>query len=169
MSKNQKKKLKKKQKDTKDEEGDSKEQTKVEPTSDLQSMLFKPQQDIQQFSIDELFKEEGVAKSLYKIDLPFSLKMKPSDLYERIKEVAQKRYSHNLPENQKDLGCLKDSSSKLAILRDICVKVGIKLLQGQKEFLLENNEQALRELITQKIKQEQEKSTNQKSSKKQKQ
>jgi hypothetical protein len=44
-------------------------------------MLFRPQGDVQSFSLEELFKSKDVANSLYNIEQPVALKLKPSELY----------------------------------------------------------------------------------------
>lgn len=61
-------------------------------------MLFKPQGDVQSFSIDELFKSKDVATNLHKIEQPAALILKPSELYQRIREIALKRFGYTLPE-----------------------------------------------------------------------
>lgn len=40
-------------------------------------MLFRPQGDVNPFTIDELFKSKEVANSLYKLELPAALSLKP--------------------------------------------------------------------------------------------
>jgi hypothetical protein len=53
---------------------------------------------LQNFSIDELFKESSIAKGILYIEKPEALSMKPADLYTRIKELALKRYGFELTE-----------------------------------------------------------------------
>lgn len=117
-------------------------------------MLFKTQHDATTFSIDDLFKEERISKSLHKIDIPESLKLKPKELYERLKDIAQKRYGFKLPEKQVDLACLQSPSSKISLLRDISIKVGIKIALGQKEFIFDNDSSKLTEKISESYKEE---------------
>ena len=62
-------------------------------------MLFKQNQDIQNFSIDELFKDQQIAHGLLHIDRPSALSLKPNDLYHRIKEIAVRRYGYELPQS----------------------------------------------------------------------
>lgn len=70
--------------------------------------------------------------------------MKPSELYERIKYIAQKRYSYDLPEKQTDLKCLQHANYKISLLRDLCIKLGIKIVSHQnKDYILDNDESAL--------------------------
>jgi len=101
---------------------------------------------LSKFEIDELFKEKSVAKSLIKIERPSVLSMTPKELYEKIKEIVVKRYNYTyLPENQNELYCLKNTSNKISLLRDICLKNGLKLLSSpQKDFLLENEYNAVK-------------------------
>jgi hypothetical protein len=61
-------------------------------------MLFKQNQEISSFSLDELFKEQAVATSLFTIPLPPCLNLKPSEIYERIRQIAAKRFNFILPE-----------------------------------------------------------------------
>lgn len=51
------------------------------------------------FSIGELFKDKTVASSLIKLEQPEVLSLKPTQLYEKIKVIAAKRYGYTLPEN----------------------------------------------------------------------
>lgn len=69
-------------------------------------MLFKSHGDVQSFSIGELFKAKDVAASLHRIEQPAALSMKPSDLYQQIKQIAEKRFRYSLPEKQSELKCL---------------------------------------------------------------
>lgn len=103
-------------------------------------MLFKPNQDVPTFVINELFKEDSVSKTILKIDLPSSLSLKPSDLYNRIRDIATKRYGYELPLSQTELKCLQHPNNKIALLRDLCIKLGIKILSHQhKDYILDND------------------------------
>lgn len=42
-----------------------------------------------------------------------------------------------LPVNQKDLLCMKKANTKLAVLRDICLKIGVKLISH--DYNLDND------------------------------
>ena len=95
--------------------------------------------DIQPFAVEGLFLDANVFKGLLQSEEPSVLTMKPKELYEKIRKVALHRYSLELPENQQDLLCLKKANTKLAVLRDICLKVGVKLLAGGKDFSREYN------------------------------
>lgn len=119
--------------------------------SSLNEMLFRPQgatgvgADVQPFSINELFLNKDVSQSLLKIEQPELLSMKPSQLYEKIKAIAVQRYQYTLlPEKQVELKCISSATNKYALLRDICIKVGIKILShSHKDYILENDLKAL--------------------------
>jgi hypothetical protein len=104
-------------------------------------MLFKQTQEAQQFSIDELFKEHAVSVNLFTIPLPECLTLTPADIYNRIKQIAANRFRYTaLPERQHDLLSLAHSSTKIAILRDLCIKIGIKIrCQISEEYILDND------------------------------
>lgn len=103
-------------------------------------MLFKQNQELQNFSIDELFKDSSIAKGILYIEKPQALSLKPVDLYTKIKELAQKRYGYELPEKQTDLKCLQNQNNKISLLRDLCLKLGIKLLSHtDKDYILDND------------------------------
>jgi len=54
--------------------------------------------------------------------------MRPEELYGRIREIAKVRYGVEMPKRQAEVRCLQMANNKLAILRDLCLKVGIKLI-----------------------------------------
>lgn len=93
--------------------------------------------DLQPFAVEGLFIDPQVFKGLYHIEEPAVLRQKPAELYEQIRNVALHRYSMVLPANQKDLLCLKKANTKLAVLRDICLKIGVKLVSH--EYNLDND------------------------------
>lgn len=55
------------------------------------------------------------------------LKMKPKEFYSRVVYMAKKRYGYELPEDLLELGCRKTEIEKLALLRDFCLKLGVKI------------------------------------------
>ena len=61
-------------------------------------MLFQSSEHVD-FKIDSLFENSALAKSLLSIEMPEALKLKPSELYARIRHVAKARYGHDLPES----------------------------------------------------------------------
>jgi Translation initiation factor eIF3 subunit 135 len=107
-------------------------------------MLFRPQQELANFSISELFKNQEVASALHQIEKPVSLNLKPEELYTKIKHIALARYRHALPDTQIELKCLQNPNNKLSLLRDICIKLGIKIVTHEtKEFILDNDQNIL--------------------------
>ncbi len=104
-------------------------------------MLFRSNQDADLFNVDELFKEKSISQNLLTIEKPKALALKPSELYQRIKDIALWRYKYTLPENQTDLKCLQSSNYKISLLRDLSLKLGLKILNSSsKDFILENDE-----------------------------
>ena len=93
--------------------------------------------DLQPFAVDGLFIDPEVFKGLYHIEEPATLRQKPAELYDQIRSVALHRYSMELPANQRDLLCLQKANTKLAVLRDICLKIGVKLIS--REYSLDND------------------------------
>lgn len=71
---------------------------------------------------------------------PLGLKIKPAELYDEIKNVAKARFGHDLPEDPKKLNCLSTPVNKLALLKEICQKIGIQLeLDSKRTLQLSNN------------------------------
>ena len=62
-------------------------------------------------------------------------------MYEKVKELALKRYGCTLPEKQSELKCLQNACNKISLLRDICLKLGIKILG--REYVMDNDPNAL--------------------------
>ena len=113
-------------------------------------MLFKQSQEPANFKMDDIFKNPIISKGLIKIEKPAVLNMKPAELYARIKDIAQKRYGLTLPENQTELRCLQSATTKLSLLRDICIKVGIKVLShSSKDYILDNSIETLETKLAQ--------------------
>lgn len=96
------------------------------------------------FTLDELFKEKSLSTNLFLLQKPTALSLRPQDLYEKIREIALKRYSYQLPESQTDLKCLQHPNYKLSLLRDLCIKLGIKVLSHKnKDYILDNDASTL--------------------------
>ena len=55
------------------------------------------------------------------------LNLRPSDIWQAIKDICKKRYLYNLPENITDFEPFKYPLTKLATLRDVCLSSGIVL------------------------------------------
>ncbi len=54
-------------------------------------------------------------------------KLKPSEVWKRLKEICQKRYLYELPEKIQDFRPFQYPLTKLATLRDVCLSTGIVL------------------------------------------
>lgn len=90
--------------------------------------------------MEGLFIDSGVFKGLLPLETPAVLRLKPSELYSKIRKVAQIRYGYDLPEKQTDIKSLQHPTSKLALLRDICLKLGVKILAANKDLSLDNEQ-----------------------------
>ena len=76
--------------------------------ADLGEMFLKQgaSGEAQPFAVEGLFIDPAVFKGLLPLEDPAVLKMKPSEFYAKIREVAQIRYGYELPKNQSELKCL---------------------------------------------------------------
>lgn len=90
------------------------------------------------FHLEGLFSDTAVFKHLLPAAQPAALNLKPSELYTKLRLVARQRYSLALPEKQSDLKCLQNSANKLAVMRDVSLKLGVKL-GNTRDFQLEND------------------------------
>jgi hypothetical protein len=97
-------------------------------------------EEVQPFAVDGLFIDMQVFKGLLPIEEPGVLSLKPSEFYARLRIVARQRYGMELPEKQSDIRCLQQGVTKLAVLRDLCLKVGVKLIaNSNREYVLDND------------------------------
>ncbi|CAI2365697.1 unnamed protein product [Moneuplotes crassus] len=55
------------------------------------------------------------------------LSMKPSEFYQKITYLVKKRYGYDLPAKLEDNECRKTYKNKAALLRDLCIKIGLKI------------------------------------------
>lgn len=90
--------------------------------------LGQTQGEVLPFAVEGLFIDTSVFKGLLPLEEPSVLTLKPKEFYAKIRTVAKQRYSLELPEKQSDLRCLQSGVTKLAVLRDLCLKVGVKLI-----------------------------------------
>jgi hypothetical protein len=115
----------------------------VKAPADLGEMFLKQGAsgaDTQPFAVDGLFIDPAVFKGLLPIEEPSILRRKPSEFYAQIRDVARIRYGMELPQRQSELRCLQHANTKLALLRDLCLKVGIKLIShANRDFVLDND------------------------------
>jgi hypothetical protein len=90
------------------EEGSEKKKSSRTAPADLGEMLLKTTSgDIQPFAVEGLFIDPSVFKGLLPIEEPEILKLKPSELYEKIRAVVKNRYGLTLPAKQSELRCLQ--------------------------------------------------------------
>lgn len=73
-----------------------------------------------------------------RLECAAALKHTPKSIYEQIKQVAQARFNHELPEMKK-LVCLASTSNKLSLLRNLCKAIGIQINAQDKAYQLNNN------------------------------
>ena len=75
---------------------------------------------------------------------PEVLLTKPAELYAKIRIVAMQRYGMELPAKQSELRCLQHQNNKIALMRDICLKIGVKLIaHSGRDYCLENDLQVV--------------------------
>jgi hypothetical protein len=94
--------------------------------------------DIQPFEIDGLFIDAQIFKGLLPLEEPATLTLKPSELFAKLRIVSRQRYGLELPVRQSELRCLQNATNKLAVLRDVTLKLGVKLICAR-EFALDND------------------------------
>lgn len=125
----------------------AKEETEI---VDIEELLFKQTHIDFNFEATEIFLEPKISFGLYSNKVMDPFELRPSDLYGRIRELAEKRYSyHLLPPSLTDLKCLSTPGNKFSVLRDLCLCIGLKMnLQADCELLLENDLTRLRQLIS---------------------
>lgn len=58
---------------------------------------------------------------------PSCLNKKPKDFWQQVVYIAQKRYQHCFPDNMEDFKGFKFNFNKLAVLRDLCLSVGLQI------------------------------------------
>ena len=87
-----------------------------------------------------------ISTGLYRLYLPKGLTLKQTEIYEEIKTVAKARFNHDLPDDMRKLQCLQTPVTKISLLREICLKIGIQIDFDAKSVLpLSNN---LTEILT---------------------
>jgi hypothetical protein len=91
----------------------------------LSPQIFPGQEESEEFKLQELFSLPIISTGLFRLSLAKGLTLKPSEIYTEIKGVAKARFSHDLPDDSKKLTCLSNPLNKFALLREICLKVGI--------------------------------------------
>ncbi len=71
--------------------------------------------------------------------MPESLLVRPSEVYEKVCEIAFKRYGHVFPAEQRACPLLSTSSRKFALLRELSRRAFGIVLEAQ-EYFLENEQ-----------------------------
>lgn len=134
----------------KDDKAAAKEETEV---VDIEELLFKQNHIDFTFESTEIFLEPKISFGLYSQKPMDPFELKPSTLYKRIQELAEKRYSYKLlPDSISQLKCLSTANNKFSVLRDLCLCIGLKLnLHSDSELVLENDATKLRQLISAKL------------------
>lgn len=102
----------------------------------MADILFQPSADAEEFSIKDMFANSYFAEGLNRVESSVALSVTPAQLYDQIKEIAQARFGHKLPE-QKKLGCLSSTFQKASLLRDLCKAIGVQL--KAQPYMLSNN------------------------------
>jgi len=96
----------------------------------MSEILFKQneaQLNQEEFKVEDLFSQPVISSGLYRMTPPSSLSVTPREIYEQVKEIAKVKFGHELPSEQKKLGCLQSIPYKTALLRDICKILGVQL------------------------------------------
>lgn len=78
--------------------------------------------------------------------------MTPKKLFSEIKQLADKRYQYKLlPKKLQQLKCLETPANKMSFLRDLSQIIGITLKiheHNEKEIILENDSEKLRQQLS---------------------
>ena len=91
------------------------------------------------FLAEDLFTQPILAKGLLSVPRPACLSLTPAQLFEEIREIASKRFGFELPVDQVKMSCLSRSNNKTAMLRSLCIKIGIQLVAREdRDFILGN-------------------------------
>ena len=56
-----------------------------------------------------------------------SLQLTPQEFYDQVRALASKRFEHELPGEQVALLCMANKKKKAAVLRDLCLSVGLQI------------------------------------------
>jgi hypothetical protein len=92
----------------------------------MSDILFQPSSESEEFSLQSLFSNTYYGQCLNKIESSTAFTLTPAQLYAQIREIAEARFNHQLPE-QKKLGCLGSTFHKASLMRDICRAIGVQL------------------------------------------
>jgi hypothetical protein len=120
---------------------------------DIEELLFKQNHIDFTFESTEIFLDSKISYGLYSQKPMDPFELRPSDIYERVRNLAEKRYAYKLlPDSLTKLKCLSTPGNKFSVLRDLCLCIGLKLnLHSDSELVLENDSTKLRQLISAKL------------------
>ena len=101
------------------------EKPKKPSKTQMADILFKQPETDEVFDVAELFTQTLLAQGLHRLLPPSFMNIQPREIYEQVKEIAKVRFGHELPSEQKKLGCLQTANTKTALLRDLCMSLGV--------------------------------------------
>ena len=109
----------------------------------MSEILFKINEnnigEADEFSVEDLFSQSVLSCGLNRLNTPSFYNITPREIYEQVKEIAQIKFDHELPAEQKKLGCLQSVNYKTALMRDLCRTIGVQItLDESKKLLLGN-------------------------------
>jgi hypothetical protein len=119
--------------------------TKVDKPKTIADILIAHQpipghEEPEEFNVSDLFSLPIISTGLYRLYTPKGLTLKPSEIYAEVRAIAKARFSYDLPEDSKKLICLASPLNKIALLREICQKVGIQMeFDHRRPIALSNN------------------------------
>lgn len=112
-------------------------------TKTIGDILLTPIQagnEPEEFKVSELFTLPLISTGLIRLYTPKGVTIRPSEIYDEIKQIAKSRFGHGLPEDPRKLKCMSTPINKVALLREVCMLVGIQLdFDTKKHLLLSNN------------------------------
>jgi len=79
----------------------------------------------EEFKVEDLFSQPVLSNGLHRLIPPSFISIAPREMYEQIKEIAKVKFGHELPSEQKKLGCLQTVHYKTALMRDLCKILGV--------------------------------------------
>ena len=111
--------------------------------SEMDEILFKSNElmvsQTEEFNVEDLFSQPVLSNGLHRLMPPTFFSLTPREVYDQIKEIAKVKFGHELPAEQKKLGCLQKVNYKTALLRDLCKVIGIQIVFDQQKKLILGN------------------------------
>lgn len=90
----------------------------------MSDILFQPNLDSDLFNVKDFYSNAYFSEGLNRVDLSNVFKVTPAKIYAEIREIAQARFDHQLPD-QKKLNCLSSTLQKASLLRDLSRALGV--------------------------------------------